>query len=68
MANLETIEITETIAAVNKRKRTVTFAGTGGRTRTIYVPPSVEGFDALEVGDMIVLEVTRASIVNVKIS
>ncbi len=68
VANLETIEITETIAAVNKRKRTVTFAGTGGRTRTIYVPPSVEGFDALEVGDMIVLEVTRASIVNVKIS
>jgi len=68
VANLETIEITETIAALNKRKRTVTFAGTGGKTRTIYVPPSVEGFDALEVGDMIVLEVTRASIVNVKIS
>ena len=68
VANLETIEITETIAALNKRKRTVSFAGTGGRTRTIYVPPSVQGFDALEVGDMIVLEVTRASIVNVKIS
>lgn len=68
VANLETIEITETIAALNKRKRTVTFAGTGGKTRTIYVPPSVQGFDALEVGDMIVLEVTRASIVNVKIS
>ena len=68
VANLETIEITETIAALNKRKRTVSFAGTGGRTRTIYVPPSVQGFDALEVGDMIVLEVTRASIVNVKVS
>lgn len=68
VANLETIEITETIAALNKRKRTVTFAGTGGKTRTIFVPPSVQGYDALEVGDMIVLEVTRASIVNVKIS
>lgn len=68
VANLETIEITETIAALNKRKRTVTFAGTGGKTRTIFVPPSVQGFDQLEVGDMIVLEVTRASIVNVKIS
>lgn len=68
VANLETIEITETIAALNKRKRTVTFAGTGGKTRTIFVPPSVQGFDQLEVGDMIVLEVTRASIVNVKVS
>ncbi len=67
-SNLTTIEITETIAALNKRQRTVTFAGTGGKTRTIYVPPTVPGFDALEVGDMIVLEVTRATIVNVKIS
>jgi hypothetical protein len=32
------------------------------------VPPTVPGFDALEVGDMVVLEVTRAAIVNVKIS
>lgn len=68
VANLETIEITETIAALNKNKRTVTFAGTGGKTRTIYVPPSIQGFDQLEVGDMIVLEVTRASIVNVRLS
>lgn len=67
-SNLTTIEITDTIAAVNKRKRTVTFAGTGGKTRTIYVPPSVQGFDALEAGDMVVIEVTRASIVDVKIS
>lgn len=67
-ADLTTIEVTDTIAAINKRKRTVSFAGTGGKTRTIFVPPSVQGFDQLEVGDMIVLEVTRASIVNVKIS
>ena len=39
----------------------------GGKTRTIYVPPTVQAFDSLEVGDMIVLEVTRASIVNVKL-
>jgi hypothetical protein len=68
VSNLTTIELTETIAALNKNKRTVTFAGTGGKTRTIFVPPGVPGFDALEVGDMIVLEVTRAAIVNVKIS
>lgn len=66
-SNLETIEVTDTIAAINRNKRTVTFAGTGGKTRTIFVPPSVQGFDQLEVGDMIVLEVTRASIVNVKV-
>jgi len=67
VSNLETIEVTDTIAAINKRQRTVTFAGTGGKTRTVYVPPAVQGFDSLEVGDMIVLEVTRASIVNVKL-
>jgi hypothetical protein len=67
-SNLTTIEITVTVAAINKNQRTVTFAGTGGKTRTIFVPPTVPGFDSLEVGDMIVLEVTRASIVNVKIN
>lgn len=67
-SNLTTIEITATIAGVNKRQRTVTFAGTGGKTRTIYVPPTVQAFDQLEAGDRIVIEVTRASITDVKIS
>ena len=66
--NLTTVEITVTIAGLNKRDRTVTFAGTGGNTRTVFVPPSVQGFDQLEVGDMIVLEITTASIVDVKLS
>ncbi|MHA1517100.1 MAG: hypothetical protein ACTSYK_00700, partial [Alphaproteobacteria bacterium] len=44
-SNLTTIEMTATIAALNKNQRTVTFAGTGGRTRTVYVPPTVQGFD-----------------------
>jgi len=66
VSDLNTIEITATIAAVNKRKRTVTFAGAGGKTRTIYVPPSVQGLDQLEAGDMIVIEITRASITTVK--
>jgi len=68
VSDLTTIEVTDTISAVNRNRRTVTFAGTGGKTRTIYVPPTVQGFDQLEVGDMVVIEVTRASIVNVKIS
>jgi hypothetical protein len=66
--NLTTIEITATIASLDKRNRTVTFAGTGGNTRTVFVPPSVQGFDQLQVGDEIVLEITTASIVDVKIS
>jgi hypothetical protein len=63
-----TIEVTATIAALNKQNRTVTFAGNEGRTRTIYVPPTVPGFDRLQVGDMIVIEVTRTDIVDVKTS
>jgi hypothetical protein len=67
-SDLTTVEVTDTISAIDRDKRTVTFAGTGGKTRTIYVPPTVQGFDSLEVGDMVVIEVTRASIVNIKIT
>lgn len=66
VSDLNTIEITITVAAVNKRKRTVTFAGTAGKTRTIYVPAAVQGLDGLEPGDMVVIEITRASITTVK--
>jgi hypothetical protein len=67
-SELTTVEVTDTISAINRNKRTVTFAGTGGKTRTIQVPPGVPGFDTLEVGDMVVLEVTRAVVVNIKIT
>ena len=58
--DLTTIEITDTVAAINRNQRTITFNGTGGKTRTIKVDPSVQGFNQVEVGDMVVLEVTRA--------
>lgn len=64
--DLTTIEITDTVAAINSNARTITFNGTGGRTRTIKVGPSVQGFNQVEVGDRVVLEVTRAVAVNVK--
>jgi hypothetical protein len=67
-SELTTIEVTDTVSAVNHKQRTVTFAGTGGKTRTIAVPPGIPGFNQLEVGDMVVLEVTRAVVVDVKIS
>lgn len=64
-SELTTIEVTDTISAINRQKRLVTFAGTGGKTRTIYIAPGVPGFDGLEVGDEVVLEVTRAVVVNI---
>ena len=50
--DLTTIEITDTIAAIDRGNRTITFAGTGGKTRTIKVSPAVQGFNQVEVGDM----------------
>jgi len=64
--DLTTIEITDTVAAVDRFKRTITFAGTGGKTRTIKISPSVQGLDQINVGDVVALEVTRAVAVNIK--
>jgi hypothetical protein len=66
VTDFSTIEISDTIAAIDRGKRTITFAGTGGKTRTIKIAASVQGFDQVEVGDVVVLEVTRAVAVNVK--
>jgi len=67
-SDLTTVEVTDTIAALDKKNRTVTFDGTGGKTRTIYVPPTVTGFDDLQVGDTVVIEETRAAIAHIKIT
>jgi hypothetical protein len=64
--DLTTIEITDTIAAIDRNTRTITFTGNGGKTRTIKVSPAAQGFDEVNVGDMVALEVTRAVAVNIK--
>ena len=64
--DLTTVEITDTIAAIDRANRTITFAGTGGKSRTIKIAPSVQSFDQVKVGDMVVLEVTRAVAVDVR--
>jgi hypothetical protein len=64
-SELTTIEITDTIAAINRNKRTITFAGTGGKTRTIVAGPNIN-LDQLEVGDDVALEITRAVAVDIK--
>jgi hypothetical protein len=63
--DLTTVEITDTIAAINRNKRTITFAGVGGKTRTITVGPNVN-LDQVEPGDEVVLEVTRAVAVDIR--
>ena len=64
--DLTTIEITDTVAAIDRFKRTITFTGTGGKTRIIKISPSVQGLDQINVGDVVALEVTRAVAVNIK--
>jgi hypothetical protein len=63
--DLTTVEVTDTIAALNRNKRIITFAGTGGKTRTFVVGPNVD-LTQVEVGDEVVLEVTRAVAVDIK--
>lgn len=63
--SLTTIEVTDTIKAINRNRRTVTFAGTGGKTRTVQVDPSIS-LDGIEPGDEVVLEITRAVAVDIK--
>jgi hypothetical protein len=63
--DLTTIEITDTVAAVNRNKGTITFAGTGGKTRTFMAGPNVN-LDGIEPGDEVVLEVTRAVAVDIR--
>lgn len=64
-AELTTIEVTDTIEAIDRNKRTITFAGTGGKTRTFVAGPNVD-LDAVEPGDEVVLEITRAVAVDIK--
>jgi hypothetical protein len=63
--DFSTVEVTDTVAAINYNKRLVTFAGTDGKTRTIFVDPSVPGLNQIQVGDSVVLLVTRAVAVKV---
>lgn len=62
----KTVEISDTVKAVNRRLRLITFAGAQGQTRTIQVPPTVPGFEGIEPGDRVVVLVTRATAVDIK--
>jgi hypothetical protein len=64
--DFSTVEVTDTVAAINYNKRIITFAAANGLTRKILIDPSVPGLDQVQVGDQVVLLVTRSVAVNVK--
>lgn len=64
-SQLTTIEVTDTIKAINRNKGTITFAGTGGKTRTFLAGPNINLSD-IEPGDEVVLEITRAVAVDIR--
>ena len=65
VGELDTIEVTATIAQINRHKRIVTFNGPNGQPRAIMVNPSVD-LTGVEVGDRVVVLLTRAVAIDVK--
>ena len=64
--DFSTVEVTDTVAAINYNKRLITFAGDGRQDAHHRVDPSVPGLNQIQVGDSVVLLVTRAVAVNVQ--
>jgi hypothetical protein len=64
--DFSTVEVTDTVAAINYNKRIITFAAANGQTRKVLIDPNVPGLDQVQVGDQVVLLVTRSVAVNVK--
>ncbi len=64
--DFSTVEVTDTVAAINYNKRIITFTAANGQTRKIFVDPTVPGLNQIQVGDQVVLLVTRSIAVNVK--
>ena len=64
--DFSTVEVTDTVAAINYNKRIITFTAANGQTRKIFVDPTVPGLNQIQVGDQVVLLVTRSIAVNIK--
>jgi hypothetical protein len=62
---LNTVEVTTTVANVDYARRIVTFNGPNGTFRKIAIAPSVPGLDTVQAGDRVVMELTRAVAVDV---
>ncbi len=64
--DLNTIEVTATVANVDYGARILTFQGPNGAPRIIKVSPSVQGLDAVRRGDRVVMLLTRAVAIDIK--
>ena len=64
--DLNTIEVTATVANVDYGDRILTFRGPSGAPRIIKVSPSVQGLDAVRRGDRVVMLLTRAVAIDIK--
>jgi len=63
---VETVDVSATVQAIDKKKRTVTLKGPDGKLVTAKVDKSVEGFDTLKVGDSIHVRFTEAIAISVE--
>ena len=62
----EAVDVSATIKAINKKKRTITLKGPDGKKFTTKVDKSVKVFDTLEVGDSIHARFTEAIAISVE--
>ena len=63
---LNTVEVTATVANVEYGRRIVTFYGPNGTMRNVRIAPGVQGLDAIQRGDRVVMLLTRATAIDVR--
>lgn len=51
--NVDVVDVLAEISAINKEKREVTVTGPMGRSVTLVVPPDIEKFDELKIGEKV---------------
>lgn len=63
---VEAVDVSATIKAIDKKKRTITLKGPDGKKFKTKVDKSVKGFDTLKVGDSIHARFTEAIAISVE--
>jgi len=63
---LNTVEVTATVANVEYGRRVVTFYGPNGTMRNVRIALGVQGLDTIQQGDRVVMLLTRAVAIDVK--
>jgi hypothetical protein len=63
---LNTVEVTATVANVEYGRRVVTFYGPNGTMRNVRIAPGVQGLDTIQQGDRVVMLLTRAVAIDIR--